>query len=47
MAARDWFDLMDAGAGVKHHVARRQLDALRAKGVFNHQLATVIVFRRA
>ena len=31
--------------GVEHHIARLKLNALRAIGVFNHQLATVVLVR--
>ena len=41
-AAGHRLDPVHAGARVEHHVAGRQLDALRAVGVLDHQLAAVV-----
>src|SRR6478672_4083262 len=38
-------DMMAAGGGIKHQVARRQLDLVAAEPVFDHQLTAVIVGR--
>ena len=43
VAPGDWLDLVHAGAGVEHHIASAQLDALFAKGVLHHQF-TALVF---
>ena len=41
-AACHRLDPVHAGAGIEHHVAGRQLDALRAVGVLDDQLAAVV-----
>jgi len=46
-AGGDGGDLVQAGARVQHHVARRQFHPLVAVGVFDHQLATLVLIRVA
>ena len=34
--------VMQAGGGIENHVAGRQLDVVRAVGIFHHQFAAIV-----
>jgi len=46
-AARHRFDVVQAARRVNHHIAGREFDRMLAVDVVDHQLAAVVVFRRA
>ena len=42
-AARDGFNTMYAGGGIKYQITRRQFDGLRAEIIFDDEFAAVVL----